>query len=134
MGLAVIPMIDFSIEHDDSLGALALIAEVLGAAGVNIEGLCLFAHQGRCIIHFVVEDAVTAKRVLENSEIRIKEVSEVYVLHKDKKGVTGKPGSFGRICRTFADNGIKLKFGYPAENNRFVFGVNDVARARALLG
>jgi hypothetical protein len=127
-------MRDFCIEHDDSLNALALIGEVLGAAGVNIDGLCLVAHQGSCSIHFVVKDAVTAKRVLENSEIRVKEVSEVYVFDKDKKGVTGKPGSFGTICRTFADNGIKLKFGYPAENNRFVFGVNDVARARELLG
>ncbi len=126
-------MRDFSVEHDVSPDALARIGEVLGAAGVNIEGLCLVAHQGG-IIHFVVEDAVTAKLVLEKSGIRIKEISEVYVLHKDKKGVTGKPGSFGRICRTFADNGIKLKFGYPAENNRFIFGVNDIAKARALLG
>jgi hypothetical protein len=127
-------MRDIFIEQDDSPGAMALIGEVLGAAGVNIEGLVMVARKGRGIIHFAVEDAVTARRVLENSGIRIKEVSEVYVFHKDEKGVTGKPGSFGEICRTFADHGIHLKFGYPAENNRFVFGIDDVARARALLG
>lgn len=81
-----------------------------------------------------MEDAVTARRVLENSAIKIREVSEVYVFDKDKKRVTGKPGSFGGICRTLADNGIRLNFGYPAENNRYVFGVSDVAKARALLG
>jgi hypothetical protein len=81
-----------------------------------------------------VEDAETARRVLENSAIKIRQVSEVYVLHKDEKRVTGKPGSFGAICRTLADNGIKLNFGYPAENNRYVLGVNDVAKARVLLG
>jgi hypothetical protein len=58
----------------------------------------------------------------------------VFVLHKDKTGVTGKPGSFGGICRTFADHGIKLNFGYPAENNRFIFGVDDAAKAQELLG
>jgi hypothetical protein len=127
-------MRDFCVEQGDSPDTLALIGEILGAAGVNIEGLCLITYEGRGVIHFVVEDAATARRVLEHSGIRIREVSEVCVLHKDEKRVTGKPGSFGGICRTFADNGIKLNFGYPAENNRFVFGVNDVAKARALLG
>ena len=126
-------MRDFCVEQGDSPDTLALIGEILGAAGVNIEGLCLITYVGRGVIHFV-EDAATARRVLEHSGIRIREVSEVCVLHKDEKRVTGKPGSFGGICRTFADNGIKLNFGYPAENNRFVFGVNDVAKARALLG
>ncbi len=67
-------MRDIFIEHDDSPGAIALIGEVLGAAGVIIEGLLIVARHGRGIIHFAVEDAVTAKRVLENSGIRIKEV------------------------------------------------------------
>jgi hypothetical protein len=82
----------------------------------------------------MVEDAVTAKRVLQDSGIRIRDISEVVILHKDEKCVTGKPGSFGGICRTFADHGIKINFGYPAENNRFVFGVDNVAKARELLG
>ena len=127
-------MRDFCVEQGDTPDTIALIGEILGAAAVNIEGLCLVTHEGRGLIHFVVEDAVTARRVLEHSGIRIREVSEVCVLHKDEKRVTGKPGSFGGICRTFADNGIKLNFGYPAENNRYVFGVNDVAKARVLLG
>lgn len=127
-------MKDFCVEQGGFPDTLALIGERLGAAGVNIEGLCLVTHDGRGLIHFVVEDAATARRVLESSGIRIRAVSEVCVLHKDEKRVTGRPGSFGGICRTLADNGITLDFGYPAENNRFVLGVNDVARAQALLG
>jgi hypothetical protein len=127
-------MRDFCIEHDDTSDSIAPIGEVLGAAGVNIEGLCFVRSNGRSVVHFAVEDAMTARRVLEHSGIRIKEVSEVYVLYKDKKRVTGKPGSFGEICRTFADNGITLNFGYAAENNRFIFGVADIAKAQELLG
>jgi hypothetical protein len=99
---------------------------------VNIEGLCLATSEGRSVIHFAIEDAETARRVLEHSGIR--DVSEVLVLHKDEKRVTGKPGSFGGICRMFADNGIRINFGYPAENNRFVFGVSNIGKARELLG
>jgi len=35
--------------------------------------------------------------------------------------------------RVLADNDIKIKFGYPAENNRFIFGVDDLVKARRLL-
>jgi hypothetical protein len=126
-------MKDFCIEQDETNVNLALIGEVLGAAGVNIEGLCLITCEGRSVIHFVVEDAEIAKRVLEHSGIRIKEISEVFVFSKDEKGVTGKPGSFGRICRMFTDNGIKINFAYPAENNRFVLGVDNIPKARELM-
>ena len=126
-------MKDFCIELDDSSENLVLIGEILGAAGVNIEGLCLTLFKGQHVIHFVVEDAVTTRRVLEHSGIRIRTESEVFVLHKDEKRITGKPGSFGGICRMFAQHGIKINFAYPAENNRFIFGVDDVAKACELL-
>ena len=127
-------MKDICIEQDDSTNNLALIGEILGAAGVNIEGLCLTTCNGRSAIHFVVNDAATAKHVLEDSGIKITKISEVFVLDKDAKSVTGKPGSFGEICRTLADHNIKINFGYPAENNRFIFGVDSVKKVRELLG
>jgi hypothetical protein len=76
---------------------------------------------------------VTTRRVLKNLEIKIRDVSDVFALSKDQKRITGKPGSFGEICRTLANHGIRINFGYPAENNRFIFGVDDLARARELL-
>jgi hypothetical protein len=126
-------MRDFCVENDGASDSLSYIGEILGAAGVNIEGLCSITIVGLQVIHFVVEDAVTARLVLEKGGVRIKGESEVFILHKDKKRVTGKPGSFGGICRILADNDIKIKFGYPAENNRFIFGVDDLAKARRLL-
>lgn len=127
-------MRDICLIQDDSSENLALVGEILGAAGVNIEGLSLTTCNGQSIIHFVVEDAITARHVLENSGIIIREVSEVFILHKDKMRVTGKPGSFGGICRLFAENEIGINFGYPAENNRFIFGVDNVKKAQELLG
>ena len=124
---------DFCLEQNINLKNLALIGEKLGAAGANIEGLCLTTCEEMTVIQFAVENAVTARRVIENSGIKIRRLSEVFVFSKDKKRVRGKPGSFGEICRTLAGHGIKINFGYPAENNRYVFGVEDVAKARKLL-
>ena len=127
-------MYDLCIELEEHPGNLALIGETLGAAGVNINGLSVTNLKTRDVIHLVVDDAGTATRMLEDSGIRVHEVSEVFVLDKDRKKITGKPGNFGGICRILADNGIRIKFGYPAENNRFIFGVEDIARTRELLG
>ena len=126
-------MKDFCVEQDTNPENLALLGEMLGAAGVNIEGLSIITCEELSVIHFTVEDTTTARRVLEKSGIKIRGVSDVFVFSKDKKRITGKPGSFGEICRTLADHGIKINFGYPAENNRYVFGVDDVAKARELL-
>lgn len=126
-------MMDICVELDRAHGNPALIGEVLGAAGVNIEGLCLVTRDELSVIHFVVEDAASARRALEEAGIEIHGVTEVFVLDKDEKRITGKAGSFGPICRTLADHGIGIEFGYPAENNRFVFGVDDLTKARELL-
>jgi len=127
-------MRDICVIQDNSSENLALIGEILGEAGVNIEGLSLTTCNGQSVIHFVVEDDTTARHVLEDSGIRIMEISEIFVLHKDKKRITGKPGSFGRICRLFTENEIRINFGYPAENNRFIFGVDNFKKAQELLG
>ena len=126
-------MKDFCLEQNTNPENPALIGEMLGVAGVNIEGLCLTTCEEMTVIHLAVEDAVTTRRVFEKSGIKIRGVSDVFVFSKDKKRITGKPGSFGEICRTLANHGIKINFGYPAENNRYVFGVDDLAKARELL-
>ena len=42
-------MRDFYIEQDDVPGSLAYIGEILGDAGVNIEGLC-FTKEGKHLL------------------------------------------------------------------------------------
>jgi hypothetical protein len=127
-------MYDFCIETTGGGANLALIGETLGAGGVNINGLTLTRVGGRDIIHLVVDDAGPAARLLENSGIQYSEVTEVYVLDKDRRQITGRPGNFGGICRVLADHGIGIDFAYPAENNRFIFGVDDLEKTRELLG
>ena len=127
-------MHDICIERSRHPENLALIGEALGAGGVNINGLSFASAGGQDIIHLVVDEAGPAMRALEVAGIGISKVSRVYVLDKDRKNITGRPGNFGGICRLLADHGIGVEFGYPAENNRFVFGVDDLEKMRELLG
>ena len=39
-------MKDFCVEQSDSADSIALLGEILGAAGVNLEGLCLVTDEG----------------------------------------------------------------------------------------
>ena len=127
-------MRDFCIELTDTASGLAGLGDLMGGADVNIEGLSVTECGGRSIVHFVVTDADAARRALSVAGIDVLDDCDVFVLHKDRKQVTGKPGSFGAICRTLADHGVRIRFGYPAEHNRFVFGVDNIEKARELLG
>ena len=126
-------MKDFCIEQPLGFDLLVKIGEVLGIAGVNIEGLSMTTFQDQGVVHFAVEDSVTAKSALESAGVKINAITDVFILDKDQKGITGKSGSFGEICKTLSDQGLQIIFGYPAENNRFIFGVSDVAKAHKLL-
>lgn len=126
-------MKDFCIEQPFGFDLLVKIGEVLGVAGVNIEGLSMTTFKDQGVVHFAVEDPVTAKSALESAGVKINAITDVFVLDKDQKGVTGKSGSFGEICKILSNQGIQIMFGYPAENNRFIFGVSEVAKAHKLL-
>jgi len=125
-------MVDVCVKLDGAYRNPSRIGAILGSAGINIEGLCLATQGEATIIHFVVEESSGAIRALEEAGIEVVGESEVFVLDKDRCHVTGRPGSFGHICETFAEHGIRILFGYPAENNRFVFGLDDVRKAGAL--
>ena len=126
-------MKDLCIIQENNPTLLIQVGESLGKAGINIEGLSLSSLNKLSVVHFLVEDEKASVNTLKSIGIEVSAISEVFVFHKDKKQVTGKPGSFGGICRTLNENGLKIIFGYPAENNRFVFGVDNIEKAKQLL-
>ncbi|MBF0431377.1 MAG: hypothetical protein HQK83_08870 [Fibrobacteria bacterium] len=126
-------MKDICIEDNAKIEMLPQIGEILGVAGVNIEGLCFTKLQNKMVLHFAVEDDHKARCVIEDAGVKIKKISEVYVICKDKIRITGKPGSFGQIFKALIDQGIKINFGYPAENNRFVIGSDEINKIQNIL-
>lgn len=126
-------MKDICIIQESKPALLIEIGESLGDCGVNIEGLSLSTLGDQSVVHFLVNDETSALKALHQTGIKVASVSDVFIFFKDQKHVTGRPGSFGGICRILNENGLDIKFGYPAENNRFVFGVDNIEKARELL-
>jgi hypothetical protein len=122
---------DLMISLDDRPGELARVGEALGAAGVNIEGLCGMGMEGRGLIHICVMDATAAKAALESAGLKVEGESDVILA--EPIATADEPGSMGMIARRIADAGINVRVLYLATNNRAVVVTDDNARAMELM-
>ena len=122
---------DLLVTMEDRPGGLADLGEALGAAGINIQGLCGVTHQGMGIIHLLVEDGEAARRALEGAGIRVEGESEVIV--GDLPDDVDRPGTMGAMARKVADAGVNVTVAFLATGNRVVIGTSDNAKAREAL-
>ena len=119
-------MKDLTVILVDRPGTLADMGEALGKAGINIEGLCGFAVEGRGVGHILVEDAAAARRALEQAGIEVGNEREVLVLD-----TADRPGALGEVTRRIANAGVNVEVVYAATKTRLVLGVDDLDKARA---
>ena len=119
---------DLTLSLEDRPGELARLGEALGNAGVNIEGSCSTTAGGRGEVHVLVEDAAAAKRALDGAGIQVSGERDALVLD-----VPDRPGELGKAARKLADAGVNIELQYVGTNNRLVFGVDDVKKARGAL-
>jgi hypothetical protein len=122
---------DLLVTMEDRPGGLADLGEALGAAGINIQGLCGVTYQGMGIIHLLVEDGEAARRALEGAGIRVEGESEVIV--GDLPDDVDRPGTMGAMARKVADAGVNVTVAFLATGNRVVIGTSDNAKAREAL-
>jgi len=136
----------FRITLEDRPGELARVAEALGGAGVNIEGLCGLGVEGKGVICLVVEDAAGlvahgrplvvdaagARSALQGAGVPIEAESEAIVL--DVAADADRPGAAAEIARKVADAGVNIEVACVATHDRLVFATSDNAKARAALG
>ena len=118
---------DLTISVEDRPGTLADIGEALGKAGVNIEGFAGFGMEGRGIIHVLVEDAMAARRALEEAGLKVEGEAEALVM--DMTANVDRPGSLGEIARKVANAGVNIQVAYIATNNRGVVVTTDNEKA-----
>jgi hypothetical protein len=124
---------DLTIFFNDNQGSLADIGAILGNAGINIEGLCGFTFEEQWVVHLLVNDAVSARNVLLEANFDVTLEREVIIFSKSDKKIVGRPGSFGEICNQLLSAGIIIDLAYAAENNKFVFGVDNIEKAKNIL-
>ena len=128
---------DLKVTLENRPGTLADLSEVLGKAGVNIEGIAGFAREVKGsedrefvthIAHILVDDATPAKRALINAGIKIEDEREALVID-----IRDRPGELAKVTRWLSEAGINIEFFYTATRTRMVLGVTEPAKALRLL-
>lgn len=112
-------------------GTIADMMELLGKAGVNIEGISGFPCEGEGVVHMLVKNAATARSALESAGFEVRGERDVLVW--DLGSMVGQPGSGGELTRKIASAGINLDLMYFAENNKLVIGVDDLEKTKSIL-
>jgi hypothetical protein len=119
---------DLAIRLENRPGALAEMGETLGSAGVSVEGGGGFVFGGECIVHFLVEDTVAARKALEEKGIEVIADREVLVqrLNQDQ------PGQLGKISRMMAEAGVNIEVIYSDHQNQLILVVDDFEKGQAV--
>jgi organic hydroperoxide reductase OsmC/OhrA len=115
-------MKNLSIELKNQPGALAEMGEVLGRAGVSIEGGGAFVVDGRGAANFLFQDGAAARRALEAAGIRVLDEREVLSQRLDQE----QPGQLGKFLRRMAEAGVNVEVQYSDHNHQLVLVVNDI--------
>ena len=119
-------MKDLAIMLEDRPGALAEMGEVLGRAGVSVEGGGAWVVDGRGVAHFLFADGTAARRALEAAGIRVLAERDVLVqrLRQDV------PGQLGLLARRMAEAGVNIEVLYSDHDHQLILVVDDPARGR----
>jgi hypothetical protein len=116
---------DLTIAVGDAAGDISRIGAVLGAADVGLEGGGVWAGEA----HYLVADGAAAVAALEAAGIRATASPALVVpLSADV------PGEMGRMMSALHSAGIRVEAQYSDHDNRKVFVVDDLERARTVLG
>ena len=121
----------FLVDLENQPGALAGVAEALGAKGINIEQICgtSCGDGGRALIGTNDDAATRAALGAIGATFREVEVVAVNLPHA--------PGSLGRAARRLADAGINIDAlmptGMSGSDVTVAFVTSDPARTRDIL-
>ncbi|HEX5824398.1 MAG TPA: hypothetical protein VFY18_08085 [Candidatus Limnocylindrales bacterium] len=124
-------MIAFLVDLENKTGALAGLAEALGAKGINITGVAgaTCGDSGRAAI--TTADDAAARSVFEAMKVGFKEfeATEVSIAHS--------PGTLGKVARRLADAGVNIEAimptGMDGNNVSVAFVTNNPAKAKEIL-
>ncbi|GAA1949007.1 hypothetical protein [Amycolatopsis minnesotensis] len=116
-------MFDIEIPAPDGARSLARIGQVLGDAGVGLEGGGMWS----ATAHYLVEDADAAVSALTAAGIGPVAARPVLIAELD----ADVPGALGRLVRRLIASDVRLHGQYSDHGNRKVLIVDDIETARA---
>lgn len=119
---------DLTVALEDRPGTLAAMGELLGSAGINMEGICGAQDGGQSVVHILVENSPAAREVLEAGGFEVTGIRDVFVLN-----IEDRPGALGEIARKLADAEVNIELCYLATGTRLVLSVDDMEKAVTVL-
>lgn len=119
-------MFDISLPVPDGARSLAGIGQVLGAAGVGLEGGGMWSGTS----HYLVGNAAAAVSALDSAGYGPVMVQPVVIAELE----ADVPGALGFLMMRLAEAGVQLKAQYSDHDNRKILVVDDPKKARAALG
>lgn len=121
---------DLTVKLPNEPGTLARLGEVLGNAGINIDGVAGVGSGSSGDAHILVADAGMARETLAAAGIECGTDREVEVV-----SLIDQPGEMGRHLRRVAAAGVNVDLVYLATGTRLVLGSDDpIALHHALHG
>lgn len=121
-------MKDLSIELKNKPGAIAEMGNVLGDAGVSVEGGGAWIVNDVGAAHFLFNDGQAAKEALEAAGIKVLAVNDVLV-QRLKQDV---PGQLGMLTRRMADAGVNIEVLYSDHDHQMILVVDNFEKGRAV--
>ena len=119
---------DITVKLEDKPGTLAALGEVLGEAGVNIDGICGVPCMGEGLLHILVEDPSLARSVLESSGFTVSDEQAVLLVN-----IIDRPGELGGIARRLANADVNINLLYLTAGMDLVIGVDMIEKAATVL-
>lgn len=121
----------FHLVLDNVPGTLAEIASRLGYAGINIRGISLIAKEEKSILRMVVNDPISAERVLREAGISYS-INEVIAIE-----LPNVPGALAECAKSLGNTEINIEYLYPfisrTVNAIVILKTNDNKRAEQVL-
>lgn len=123
---------EISIPLENKPGTLAKVTEVLGKAGVNLEGIG-YGSGARGVLRVIPSDVDAALAALKKARIKTKKPHEVL-----EARVADAPGALAGLARKLAKARVNVEafyvVGVEGGQLRCVFAVDKIDKAKALGG
>jgi hypothetical protein len=124
-------MTEFVVRLDNRPGSLALLTELLASAGVNIDALAAWGHNGDGVVRLIVDQPAACARVLDEAGLAFEERTVLAAL------LANQPGELARVARALADAEINIEaifiLGGHTDGLEIAIAVDDPEAAAPML-
>jgi len=123
---------EIAIPLENKPGTLAKVSEVLGNAGVNLEGIG-YGSGARGVLRVIPSNVEAALAALKKAKIKAKKPQEVL-----ETRIADAPGALAGVARKLAKARVNVEafyvVGEASGQLRCVFAVDNLAKAKSVLG